>query len=77
MADHKQKRPKGRTNRMPDAIQRAVNNIKQAEAAMLQKGLDATDGGVAENCRAIAVGLDYAAVLVLAAFDSVSRKPSL
>jgi len=74
---NEQRIKRGRKLRMPATIQLAVDLIKQKEAQALDGALITTDGAKAETLRAVAVGLDMAATLVLQAFDTVSRKPQL
>ncbi len=77
MSDIKQKRPKGRTNRMPAVVQTAIALIKAAQAKALEAGLATNDGATAEGMRWYSLGLDDAARYVLHAFDETTKKPSL
>lgn len=77
LEEEKTRRRTGRKPRVSPVVQEAVNHLKQLEAVQLQAGLNTQDGHAAEIHRAMAVAFDHAAKVVLAAFDSVSRKPSL
>lgn len=72
MATHRKRAP-----RMPPLVTNTVAALKAAEAKQLEAGLNTPDGAQAELHRAMAVALDFAAQVVLAEFDALSRKPSL
>lgn len=70
-------KPRKRSQKMPEVVQRAVELIKSEERQALLKGLEQKDPAVAEMLRVAAVAYDNAAKLVLLAFDEVTKRPTL
>jgi len=66
-----------RTARMPQLVTDALALIKQKEAQALEAALATNDGAKAELLRAMSVAYDHSAKLLLAAFDALTRKPSI